>query len=168
MNHIRKKAPKPDTSLEERIRMLTCDVDEPLNEGADTVNGRRTLERRRSPTGEENPQPQVTKYVPDKSFSPISTASSSSSSSISAYKKITDIFHKDKRQERIPEADENPIVIIPQVSTDNLKTKQNIKLNIAFHILAVAARLPMSTWTGPRDGNSFIKCQQSTASSSTK
>lgn len=107
--------------------MLTCDVDEPLNEGGETVNGRRTLERRRSPTGEENPQPQVTKYVPDKSFSPISTASSSSSSSISAYKKITDIFHKDKRQERIPEADENPIVIIPQVSTEpqgvNLNTK---------------------------------------------
>lgn len=172
MNHIRKKAPKPDTSLEERIRMLTCDVDEPLNEGADTVNGRRTLERRRSPTGEENPQPQVTKYVPDKSFSPISTASSSSSSSISAYKKITDIFHKDKRQERIPEADENPIVIIPQVSTEpqgvNLNTKKNFNLNISFDILAVAARLPMSTWTGSRDGNSFIKCQQSTASSSTK
>lgn len=115
---IRKKPPKPDTSLEERIRMLTCDVDEPSNENSLSVIGeQKTLERRSSPTGEENPtpQPQVTKYVPDKSFSPISTASSSSNSSISAYKKITDIFHKDKRQERIPEADENPIVIIPQV-----------------------------------------------------
>lgn len=95
--------------------MLTCNVDEPPNEHLVVGNDKKTLERRRSPTGEENPQPQVTKYVPDKSFSPISTASSSSSSSISAYKKITDIFHKDKRQERIPEADENPIVIIPQV-----------------------------------------------------
>lgn len=107
----RKKAAKPNTSLEERIRMLTCDVDEPQNENG-AEHGKQ-LERRSSPTGEENPQP--TKYVPDKSFSPISTASSSSSSSISAYKRITDIFHKDKRQERIPEADENPIVIIPQV-----------------------------------------------------
>lgn len=107
----RKKATKPDTSLEERIRQLTCNVDEPPNENEQS----KQLERRRSPTGEENPQQQVTKYVPDKSFSPISTASSSSSSSISAYKRITDIFHKDKRQERIPEADENPIVIISQV-----------------------------------------------------
>lgn len=114
----RKKPPKADTSLEERIRMLTCDVDEPPNENSLSVIGeQKRLERRSSPTGEENPtpQPQVTKYVPDKSFSPISTASSSSNSSISAYKKITEIFHKDKRQERIPEADENPIVIIPQV-----------------------------------------------------
>lgn len=72
------------------------------------------LERRDSPAGEENPH-QQTKYIPDKSFSPISSASSSSSSSTSAYRKITDIFHKERRQERIPEADENPIVIIPQV-----------------------------------------------------
>lgn len=113
---FRKKATKPDTSLEERIRQLTCNVDEP-NEHFDDVDQKKMLERRGSPTGEENPQPQVTKYVPDKSFSPISTASSSSNSSISTYKKITDIFHKDKRQERIPEADENPIVIIPQVGS---------------------------------------------------
>lgn len=87
-----------------------------MNENLAEAEQRKMMERRGSPTGEENPQPQVTKYVPDKSFSPISTASSgSSSSSISAYKKITDIFHKEKRQERIPEADENPIVIIPQV-----------------------------------------------------
>lgn len=111
----RKKTIKPNTSLEERIRMLTCDVEEPQNENASELG--KHLERRSSPTGEENPQPQVSKYVPDKSFSPVSTASSSSSSSISAYKRITEIFHKDKRQERIPEADENPIVIIPQVST---------------------------------------------------
>lgn len=110
----RKKTTKPDTSLEERIRQLTCNVDEP-GEGFEDAGPKKMLERRGSPTGEENPQPQVAKYVPDKSFSPISTASSSSSGSISTYKKITDIFHKDKRQERIPEADENPIVIIPQV-----------------------------------------------------
>lgn len=104
----RKKPQKPETSLEERIRQLTCDIDE-LQEA------NQTLDRRDSPTGEENPQSQNTKYVPDKSFSPSSTASSSSNSSISAYKKIADIFHKEKRQERILEADENPIIIIPQV-----------------------------------------------------
>lgn len=111
---IRKKPAKPDTSLEERIRQLTCDVDEPLAGSENQNKSDRITARRSSPTGEENPQPN-TKYMSDKSFSPVSTASSSSSSSISAYKKITDIFHKDKRQERIPEADENPIVIIPQV-----------------------------------------------------
>lgn len=108
----RKRGPaKADTSLEERIRQLTCDVDEPTGGSSENQNN---IERRDSPTGEENPPPLPSKYVPDKSFSPVSTASSSSSSSISAYKKITEIFHKEKRQERILEADENPIVIIPQ------------------------------------------------------
>jgi hypothetical protein len=50
------------------------------------------------------------------SFSPSSSASSSSSCSTgSTYKKITDLFNKEKRQEKILETDENPIVIIPQV-----------------------------------------------------
>jgi hypothetical protein len=69
------------------------------------------MERRNSPAGEENPQ--QAKY--DKSFSPSSSASSSSCGSTgSTYKKITDLFNKDKRQEKILETDENPIVIIPQ------------------------------------------------------
>lgn len=95
---------------------MTCDVDEPPAGSENQNKTEQKIARRDSPTGEENPHPQPSKYVPDKSFSPVSTASSSSNSSISAYKKITDIFHKEKRQERIPEADENPIVIIPQVS----------------------------------------------------
>ena len=75
------------------------------------------MERRDSPAGEENPQ--QPKYMPDKSFSPSSSASSSSSGSNgSTYRKITDLFHRDRRQEKIPEADENPIVIIPQVCSD--------------------------------------------------
>lgn len=116
----RKRQQRPDTSLQERIRQLTCNVDEPMatdSEGTATESDSYnvgTLERRDSPAGEENPNPQQSKYVPDKSFSPLSSASSSSSGSTSAYRKITEIFHKDKRQERIPEADENPIVIIPQ------------------------------------------------------
>lgn len=70
------------------------------------------MERRDSPAGEETPQSQ-TKF--EKSFSPSSSASSSSSCSTgSTYKKITDLFNKDKRQEKILETDENPIVIIPQ------------------------------------------------------
>ncbi|GAB0092307.1 hypothetical protein DMENIID0001_072970 [Sergentomyia squamirostris] len=105
----KKKPLRPDTSLEERIRQLTCDIDEPPMDAQGKSND---LDRRDSPAGEENPQ--QSKYVPDKSFSPSSSASSSSSGSTSAYRKITDIFHRDRRQERIPEADENPIVIIPQ------------------------------------------------------
>ncbi|XP_039430828.1 uncharacterized protein LOC120413919 isoform X2 [Culex pipiens pallens] len=115
----KKKIPVKDvTSLEERIRQLTCDIDEPIDEGADGNEGDLSeLERRDSPAGEENPQ--QPKYIPDKSFSPSSSASSSSSGSNgSTYKKITDLFHRDRRQEKIPEADENPIVIIPQVSWD--------------------------------------------------
>lgn len=119
---FRKKPQKVDTSLEERIRKLTCDIDETGNEGDldnnvgdhHDPNELNELERRDSPAGEENPQ--QAKYIPDKSFSPSSSASSSSSGSTSAYKKITEIFNRDRRQERIPEADENPIVIIPQVS----------------------------------------------------
>uniref|UniRef100_A0A182QE94 Uncharacterized protein n=1 Tax=Anopheles farauti TaxID=69004 RepID=A0A182QE94_9DIPT len=119
----KKKIPVKDvTSLEERIRQLTCDIDDPIDEtagggeGSDQVGGDAELsemERRDSPAGEENPQ--QPKYLPDKSFSPSSSASSSSSGSNgSTYKKITDLFHRDRRQEKIPEADENPIVIIPQ------------------------------------------------------
>lgn len=105
---------RSETSLEERIRRLTCDVDENVNSESDSNQegyNANSLERRDSPAGEENPQ--QPKY--DKSFSPSSSASSSSSGSTSAYRKITDIFNRDRRQERIPEADENPIVIIPQV-----------------------------------------------------
>ncbi|XP_055634479.1 uncharacterized protein LOC129774670 isoform X2 [Toxorhynchites rutilus septentrionalis] len=114
----KKKVPIKDvTSLEERIRQLTCDIDEPIDEGGDGDHGNDTdlseMERRDSPAGEENPQ--QPKYIPDKSFSPSSSASSSSSGSNgSTYKKITDLFHRDRRHEKIPEADENPIVIIPQ------------------------------------------------------
>lgn len=108
--------------MEERIRRLTCDVDDPINSKAtetiDTnyqdVYNMDTLERRDSPAGEENPQ--QPKYPPDKSCSPSSSASSSSSGS-STYRKITDVFNRDRRQEQIPEADEGPIIIIPQVHT---------------------------------------------------
>lgn len=111
----RKKPQRMEPSLEERIRQLTCDIDDLELANHEQIE---EMERRDSPAGEENPQP--LKYIPDKSFSPSSSASSSSSGSTSAYRKITDIFHRDKRHEKIPEADENPIVIIPQV------TKQQI------------------------------------------
>lgn len=111
---------KPDISLEERIKQLTCDIDDPTENSLDDQNSAslnpysgEDLERRDSPAGEENPS--QAKYIPDKSFSPSSSASSSSSGSTSAYRKISDIFNRDRRQEKIPEAEENPIVIIPQV-----------------------------------------------------
>lgn len=118
---------RESTSLEERIRLLTCDIDESVQDADSDTNTKdyndivnkngNELERRDSPAGEENPQ--QPKYQPDKSFSPSSSASSSSSgSNASTYKKITDLFNRDKRQERIPEADENPIVIIPQVMSE--------------------------------------------------
>ncbi|XP_070490626.1 uncharacterized protein [Chironomus tepperi] len=104
----KKVVAKESTSLEERIRQLTCDIDEPLDNEGNSPNNINELERRDSPAGEETPQ-QV-KF--DKSFSPSSSASSSSSCSTgSTYKKITDLFNKEKRQEKIPETDENPIVI---------------------------------------------------------
>lgn len=115
----RKKQQRTETSLEERIRRLTCDVDDNNLDGSDgnqdSFNGD-SLERRDSPAGEDNSH--ETKYSVDKSFSPSSSASSSSSGSTSAYRKITDIFNRDRRQERIPEVDESPIVIIPQVYRD--------------------------------------------------
>lgn len=110
----KKVAMKEPSSLEERLRQLTCDIDEPGEggEGANAMNNAGDIERRDSPAGEENPQ-QTSKF--DKSFSPSSSTSSSSScSGGSTYKKITDLFSKDKRQEKILETDENPIVIIPQ------------------------------------------------------
>ncbi|XP_058822699.1 uncharacterized protein LOC131684135 isoform X2 [Topomyia yanbarensis] len=118
----KKKIPVRDvTSLEERIRQLTCDIDDPIDEDGQGHDGDlNEMERRDSPAGEENPQ--QPKYIPDKSFSPSSSASSSSSGSNgSTYKKITDLFHRDRRQEKIPEADESPIVIIPQVYGDYLQ-----------------------------------------------
>lgn len=100
--------------MEERIRRLTCDVDDPIpttdSNQQDNVD---MMERRDSPAGEENPQ-QPKSHGQDKSFSPSSSGSSSSSAS-STYRKITDIFNRDRRQEQIPEADENPVVIISQV-----------------------------------------------------
>lgn len=111
--------------MEERIKQLTCDIDEMPEEGAfengDEGMGKggenRELAHRDSPTGEENPQ----KYANgnDKSFSPSSSVSSSSSGSSSAYKKISEIFNRDKKQEKILELEENPIVIIPQVKLYN-------------------------------------------------
>lgn len=100
---VAKQLSKSETSLEERIRLLTCDIDEP-------ALGEDELERRNSPAGEENTQ--QSKYVPDKNYSPSSSASSSSSGS--AYKKITDIFNKNQRQDKIPEGDENLPGVLPQ------------------------------------------------------
>lgn len=115
--------------MEERIKQLTCDIDEDLAEelqravDEDAEAGERAddeLAQRDSPAGEENPNPVPgsgagQKFMNgEKSFSPSSSVSSSSSGS-SAYKKIADIFNRDKKQEKIMEMEENPIVIIPQV-----------------------------------------------------
>lgn len=109
---VTKQQPKSETSLEERIRLLTCDIDEPVAGGKGDVN-KDELERRNSPTGEENPQ--QPKYISDKNYSPPSSSTSSTSSgSASAYRKITDIFNKNQRQDKIPEGDEGQTGILPQ------------------------------------------------------
>uniref|UniRef100_T1GPT6 Uncharacterized protein n=1 Tax=Megaselia scalaris TaxID=36166 RepID=T1GPT6_MEGSC len=105
---IKKKTAKCETSLEERIKQLTMDIEESSEEQNSEMTDE--LNHRDSPAGEENPQ---------KSFSPSSSISSSSSGSSSAYKKISDIFSRDKKQDKIPEMEENPIVIIPQLDKAN-------------------------------------------------
>lgn len=85
----KKNQQKTDNSLEERIKQLTCDVDDtPLEE------------ERSSPTGEESTKPTENSSINnrinhDKSFSPSSSSTTSSNSSMSStYKKITDLFGK--------------------------------------------------------------------------
>ncbi|KAK9869598.1 hypothetical protein WA026_003346 [Henosepilachna vigintioctopunctata] len=88
----KKNLPKTDNSLVERIKQLTCDVDD------DHVKHEVEVQIRASPTGEEaRNSPEITAIKQqDKSFSPSSssTASSNSSSVSSTYKKITDLFNK--------------------------------------------------------------------------
>lgn len=132
--------------MEERIKQLTCDIDE-LSEDASQENIQEAAEetelaQRDSPAGEEAP-----KFANgEKNFSPSSSVSSTSSSS-SAYKKISDIFNRDKKQEKIVECEENPIVIIPQVFT---------MLYISFTIMLkqYILGMPMSSRSRSRNGHS--------------
>lgn len=88
----KKTVQKANNSLEERIKQLTCDVDEPPVE--------EEIPPRGSPTGEESTKPPETppinnRITQDKSFSPSSSSTTSSNSSMSStYKKITDLFGK--------------------------------------------------------------------------
>lgn len=73
----------------ERIKQLTCDVDEPPLE--------EEIPPRGSPPGEESKDTisQLNNRNTDKSFSPSSSSTTSSNSSMSStYKKITDLFNK--------------------------------------------------------------------------
>ncbi|KYB27687.1 hypothetical protein TcasGA2_TC010445 [Tribolium castaneum] len=95
----KKNVQKTDNSLVERIKQLTCDVDD--------INQTEEIPLRASPPGEEakhSPEVNPPKNS-DKSFSPSSssTASSNSSSMSSTYKKITDLFGK---RDKMP--DTNP------------------------------------------------------------
>lgn len=88
----KKNVQKTDNSLVERIKQLTCDVDEPPQE--------EEIPPRSSPTGEESIKPSEVSSInnrlnQDKSFSPSSSSTTSSNSSMSStYKKITDLFGK--------------------------------------------------------------------------
>lgn len=95
----KKTQQKTDNSLVERIKQLTCDVDDD-----NTLD----IPPRTSPPGEEaRNSPEVNHCRnPDKSFSPSSssTTSSNSSSMSSTYKKITDLFGK---RDKISESQNN-------------------------------------------------------------
>ncbi|CAH1118009.1 unnamed protein product [Phaedon cochleariae] len=86
----KKHVQKTDNSLVERIKQLTCDIDEISVEAEERV----------SPTGQEGNNTldvsQDTNKTKDRNFSPSSssTASSNSSSMSSTYRKITDLFGK--------------------------------------------------------------------------
>lgn len=102
----KKKEQKTDNSLVERIKQLTCDVDDDVQEQDD-------ISQRASPPGEESRKsPEINNTINknnDKSFSPSSssTASSNSSSVSSTYKKITDLFGK---REKPPDIQNNVIM----------------------------------------------------------
>ncbi|XP_018331288.1 uncharacterized protein LOC108741127 [Agrilus planipennis] len=103
----KRKEQKPDNSLVERIKQLTCDVDE----GTQEIE---MSQVRVSPPGEESSKTQEeTSMNPksnDKSFSPSSSSTASSNSSgSSTYKKITDLFSK---KDKLPD-------IQMSVSADN-------------------------------------------------
>lgn len=96
----KKNIQKTDNSLVERIKQLTCDVDDNPQE-CDTA--------RASPPGEEarnSPETNALLKNHDKSFSPSSssTSSSNSSSVSSTYKKITDLFVK---RDKLPDIQNN-------------------------------------------------------------
>ncbi|KAG5889456.1 hypothetical protein JTB14_016436 [Gonioctena quinquepunctata] len=89
----RKNVQKTDNSLEERIKQLTCDIDE-ISQDSDELSARV------SPTGEEGcdtvDSSQLNNKCKERNFSPSSssTSSSNSSSMSSTYRKITDLFGK--------------------------------------------------------------------------
>lgn len=111
----KKPMQKNDTSLTERIKMLTCNIEDEESQEREPKSA--NVDRGIS-TEETHPHPPST--LPSKCFSPSSSSSSASScsSTSSAYKKLTDIFPK-RQQDRIPECNEegngNGVVIIPQV-----------------------------------------------------
>lgn len=107
----KKNQQKTDNSLVERIKQLTCDVDDVVQES-----------ERASPPGEEaRNSPEVNHSINkaiDKSFSPSSSSTASSNSSMSStYKKITDLFGKKERVD-INNAHNELVVRPPPVPPD--------------------------------------------------
>lgn len=99
----KKKEPKTDNSLVERIKQLTCDVD-------DTPQDLEDIPPRSSPTGEEARKSPDSQHNKHHSPSSSSTSSSNSSSVSSTYKKITDLFGK---KERLPDIQINTSEVLP-------------------------------------------------------
>ncbi|CAG9859520.1 unnamed protein product [Phyllotreta striolata] len=93
----KKAAQKTDNSLVERIKQLTCDIDDASQDSDE-------LSARVSPTGEEADGVESnvlsSKIKESRNFSPSSSSStaSSNSSTSSTYKKLTDIFGKNREE----------------------------------------------------------------------
>ncbi|CAH1962301.1 unnamed protein product, partial [Acanthoscelides obtectus] len=109
----KKQTQKTDNSLVERIKRLTCDIDAELEQ-----QEAEELLARVSPTGEEQRSAvdgtnQANKYKePARNFSPTSSSTTSSNSSMSStYKKITDLFGKKDKSDSSP-----PVCLEPKTA----------------------------------------------------
>ncbi|CAH1105129.1 unnamed protein product [Psylliodes chrysocephalus] len=114
----KKHLQKTDNSLVERIKQLTCDIDDISQDSDD-------LSARVSPTGEEGNGTDTSmisnKNKEPRNFSPSSSSTASSNSSMSStYKKISDIFGKsrEKPQETSPQPTYEPRAVQTQTLPD--------------------------------------------------
>lgn len=106
----KKAAQKTDNSLVERIKQLTCDVD---NVDGLVMNDEMSTSLRVSPPGEEARNSPEVHATMNKSFSPSSssTTSSNSSSMSSTYRKITDLFGKRGEKLLLPDVQSDTKIV---------------------------------------------------------
>lgn len=125
----KKQQPKADNSLVERIKQLTCDVDEPLH--ADDIPQQRV-----SPPGEESRNsPEITtknNHQHHHQYSPSSSSSttSSNSSMSSTYKKITDLFANKRDKPDVTDTTTNRIPSVPDLGNGTQEYNNAIESHV--------------------------------------